>query len=569
MAFIEFDKNPDTVILIKQAGLREQPLRDVYLTKLQGCRCVALSLDYGDKAKPNKATILAQLEEYDPWLKANGIKNIIVADGEYFKHMAKVKKTTGCAGYIYDYNGMKTIMVHQPGSLFYNPALEADIDLSINALNALNAGNYVELGADIIHTEIYPESLDAIAIMLQELHKHPKLTCDIEAFSLKHHDCGIGTITFCWNKHEGTAFNVDYVPLAEPEPILNSAGHKTKNFFYGKEVKNVHVRRLLKQFFEEYKGQIIYHNISYDGYALVYQLWMDGLLDTEGLLNGLDIITRDFECTKLISYLATNSCAGNKLGLKHQAHEYTGNYAEDEINDIRKIEPKALLRYNLIDGLATWYVYEKNHPIMVQDEQLEIYETLLKPCVSDIIQMQLTGMCLDMDKVMEAKAFMSTFMAELMGILNDAPEVQALVQSMREEHVATRNASLKTKVISMDDEETQAVVFNPNSNLMVQALLYDVMGLPVLDRTATKQPATGAKTIEKLSELTTDEHYKTILTALYDYSKVAKILSSFIPAFEAAPMDENGNYWLFGSFNIGGTVSGRLSSNNPNMQNLD
>lgn len=563
MAFIQFDKKPDTVILIKQAALREQPLRDTYLAKLKDCRCIAMSLDYGDKAKPNKATIIKQLEEYDPWFKANGIKNILVADGEYFKHMAKLRKTTGSAGYVFDYNGMKTIMVHQPGALFFNPALEADIDLSIKALNDLNAGNYVELGADVIHTEIYPESYADIEAMLQSLHQYPELTCDIEAFSLKHYDCGVGTITFCWNKHEGTAFNVDYMPLAEPIPILTVAGHKTKDFFYGKRVHNAPIRALLKKFLEEYKGKLIYHNISYDGYALVYQLWMEDFLDTPGLLKGLDIITRDFECTKLISYLATNSCAGNKLGLKHQSHEYTGNYAEDEITDIRKIEPKALLRYNLTDGLATWYVYEKNYPIMVQDQQLDIYQNIFKESVPDIIQMQLTGMCVDMPKVKAAKEFMSTFMQGLMDTLNAAPEVIRLVQTMREEHVATRNAELKTKRISMDDAETQAVVFNPNSNGMVQTLLYDVMELPVLDRTKTKQPAVGAKTIEKLGKLTANEHYQTILTALYDYSKVAKILSSFIPAFEAAPMDKNGNYWLFGNFVLGGTVSGRLSSNSP------
>ena len=54
-----------------------------------------------------------------------------------------------------------------------------------------------------------------------------------------------------------------------------------------------------------------------------------------------------------------------------------------------------------------------------------------------------------------------------------------------------------------------------------------------------------------------------------DYKDVAKLLSSFIPAMLAAPQAPDGWHYLFGNYNLGGTVSGRLSSSNPNMQNLE
>ena len=53
-----------------------------------------------------------------------------------------------------------------------------------------------------------------------------------------------------------------------------------------------------------------------------------------------------------------------------------------------------------------------------------------------------------------------------------------------------------------------------------------------------------------------------------DYKAVNKLLTSFIPAMEAAPQGPDGWWYLSGNFNLGGTVSGRLSSNNPNLQNL-
>ena len=53
------------------------------------------------------------------------------------------------------------------------------------------------------------------------------------------------------------------------------------------------------------------------------------------------------------------------------------------------------------------------------------------------------------------------------------------------------------------------------------------------------------------------------------YGGVTKILSTFIPAFEGAISKDSGDtVWLHGNFNLGGTVSGRLSSSEPNMQNI-
>ena len=95
------------------------------------------------------------------------------------------------------------------------------------------------------------------------------------------------------------------------------------------------------------------------------------------------------------------------------------------------------------------------------------------------------------------------------------------------------------------------------------------MGLPVIDLTDTKMPATGAETIEKLIYHTSEPAYRDLLSALIEYGKVTKILSTFIPAFEGAiSKDGSDTVWLHGSFNLGGTVSGRLSSSEPNLQNI-
>ena len=52
------------------------------------------------------------------------------------------------------------------------------------------------------------------------------------------------------------------------------------------------------------------------------------------------------------------------------------------------------------------------------------------------------------------------------------------------------------------------------------------------------------------------------------WSQAEKILNTFITAFERAIDKGDGVVYLHGSFNLGGTKSGRLSSSDPNLQNL-
>ena len=55
-----------------------------------------------------------------------------------------------------------------------------------------------------------------------------------------------------------------------------------------------------------------------------------------------------------------------------------------------------------------------------------------------------------------------------------------------------------------------------------------------------------------------------LLDALIEYAAVEKILGTFIEAFKTKSiLKDDGYYYLHGSMNLGGTVSGRLSSSEP------
>lgn len=514
---------------------------------------VALALTTGQKASTSEIKTFAN-DVLLPALCSMQTDYLLCTDGATFKVLTGAQRVDRAGGYVLpckikDYEHISIIYVPSPQQLIYDPTLRLKLAQGLRALQNHRSGRYMPPGIDIIHQAHYPRTIEEISQWLVKL-VDVDLACDIEAFSLKHYFAGIGTISMAWNKHEGIAFPVD---LAGPKLAPG-------------------IRDLLRQFFTERAKRgttkTIWHNGSYDCYVLIYQLFMQDLLDTDGLLRGLEVFMPGFEDTQLITYLATNSCAGNQLGLKAQAQEFAGNYMVD-VSDITQVPLPRLLEYNLVDSLAAWFVYEKYYDTMVRDQQLGVYEELFKPCIADIIQMQLTGLPLDMEEVKRGKAEMEGHRDAAVNAIRVMPAVVELERRLTDNYVAKKNAEYKKKRITAADvAHLDDCKLNLNSPLKLQCLLYEVMGLPVISVTDTKQPSTDGDTIEALINHATLQEHRELLQHLIDFKAVDKILTSFIPAFEAAPMALDGWHYLFGFFNLGGTLSGRLSSNGPNLQNL-
>lgn len=562
LTFSETDQATYPICLLVPE-IRKAEIRKAYVDahSLDPSEILVMDLHYGEGKKTPVAEIKRYItEELVPVFTDMGVEHIVVTDSDYFKVLAGVAKTDPNLGYVLDckFGPWKVVYAPNYRQIFYDPdKIRGKIAQGINAIKAFRAGTYEPPGVSIIHYVDYPTTPEEIETwLLKFLEWNRPLTCDIETFSLKHVTAGIGTITFCWDQHEGVAFPVDL----GPDSAL--------------------VRKMLKAFFLQFKSKLIYHNVAFDVYVLIYQLFMKHILDTEGLLEGLSVMLRPdgWECTKLISYLATNSCAGNELSLKAQAQEFSGNYALlGDDPDITKILLPDLLRYNLIDGLSTWFVYNKNWPILLKDEQLEVYRTIFQPATVDIIQMQLTGMPVDMKQVALTKHWLQTDYDKAMATIHGSRVVQRFNYKLLEKSVATRNAKWKKKRTTVTETLEEAktskavrdeITFNPNSGPQLQSLLYDMLGLPVISLTDSKQPSVDGETIRALRNHTADEDVIAFLDAMSDHAAVNKILTSFIPALEGAVQGPDGWHYLFGKFNLGGTISGRLSSSDPNLQNL-
>lgn len=542
-------------ILVQQ--IRVDEIQKTYLTPYSVEPEDVLVLDL-HASKQAKNTPVKEIKEYIeqmlyPAMEDAGVEYIVCSDPAYFKVLAGVTKVDANIGYVLDsiIPDMKVIYVPSYRRLFYDPEkIGTQIKQGMEALTSYMKGGYTPPGTGIIHQAHYPKTVEDISCWLNKLlEMDVPLTCDIETFSLKHYDSGIATISFAWNQHEGIAFAVDYASVTGSE-------------FHGEQVPNLPVRILLKEFFTKFKQRMTFHKVTFDATVLIYNLFMNSLVDSSGLAQGLDIMSKYLDCSLIITYLATNSCAGNALSLKEQAQEFAGNYAKTDINDVRKIPLEELLEYNLVDTLSTWYVLKKHYPTMVNDQQKPVYEELFLPGLFDIIETQLTGMPVSMGRVKEVKSILTSDYYHAQARIEASPLVQEFTYLLKEKWVHEKNQKLKVKRVTIADAKES---FNPGSGQQLQALLFDFLKLPVLDYTDSKQPATDKATLKALRSHTKNQAVIDLLNALLDISAVGKILNSFIPALEKAQLAADGWHYLFGNFNLGGTVSGRLSSNDPKI----
>ena len=530
----------EKLILIRKSQLDESKLAQWY-----GDDFMATEIPEESQAKKDLLDTL-------PEMLTDECKCILCADSQLFKKIAKVKKSGELEGYPVETKyGIPIFVVPNYGSTYYNPDAAKKIEFIMSKVNDYLQGSYQELGNNIIKTAWYPEAIEDIIQTLEGLAEKPVLTVDIETKSLgnifnltkkqeeafgsplHHFTNEIYSIAFAWNKHEGTAFLV--APMQD----------------------------YLREFFENYRGKLIFHNAGFDVTQLIYHLWMNKLDDYKGMLKGLHIMCRNLEDSMIVAYLATNTCGKAELGLKPLAHEYTGNYGVD-VSDVTQLPVKELLEYNLKDVLATWYVYEKYYPIMVDENQEELYTSLFMPSLKVLIETQLVGFRIYPDRLEELNKNLTSYSEGILKQLNSYPWIKELEKQLNELAAKKYNAKTKKKKKTPDDFDEK---FNPNSNNHISIVLYDILKLPVIDTTEKGNPATGTETLEKLVNHATDEYVKEFLKNLTEYSAAAKILSAFIPAFEHTQMVK-GRKALYGSFKLGGTVSGRLSSSRPNLQNL-
>ena len=475
------DKFPEAALLIKGTAFKYFDIKQHYADPLNVC-LKGFPLEYNSVGKAPAKMIKEVLPALLADIDASGITTVIIADSAYFKAATRQSKAEPHYGYrmpctVEGFEHMHVFLTGNYQGLFYNPRIQEKIDLSLAAISGHLADNYQQLGQNVIKDSTFVHSLADIADVLQALHQYPSLTCDVETYGLSIDKSRIGTIGFAWSQHEGSVINITH-------GIERTAEDKTK------------LIHLLRAFFVEFKGNLKYHNASFDIRCIIYDLFMEeDPTNFVAMVDALDIMFRDIDDTKIITYLATNNTAENKLSLKENAFEFAGNYAQEDIHDITLISNEDLMNYNLVDCMSTWYVFGKYNDTLAKEFQMECYLNIFLPSLKNITQMELTGMPMDMPTIQTVNHELKAIMDERSSSLLDEELVKDYLWLEQKKAFIKKNTLLKKKFKPLDEFVTS---LNTNSPLQVGSLLYEFLGLDILDTTDTGQPATGKKPIQKL-----------------------------------------------------------------------
>lgn len=135
--------------------------------------------------------------------------------------------------------------------------------------------------------------------------------------------------------------------------------------------------------------------------------------------------------------------------------------------------------------------------------------------------------------------------------------------SLDTEYLKTLSEQLaeQLQIVEAKIHELAGVPFNINSPKQVGEILFDKLGISPGKKTKGK---TGFSTDVKVLELLSGEH--PIVDAILEYRQLFKLKSTYIDALPALINPKTGR--LHTSFNQAVTATGRLSSSNPNLQNI-
>lgn len=240
--------------------------------------------------------------------------------------------------------------------------------------------------------------------------------------------------------------------------------------------------------------------------------------DIKTLINYLALIgvSLDAECfdIMLAGYILDSAKAITLEGLVSQ---YLSKGAKDSKEDLlaKRLAKHAYNIFNI------YPVLEKR----LSDEQVKIFNTLEMPLMKILAAMEQVGVYVDR---------------------------QALTNYSQE--LAKRIQEIEKDIFTSVGEE-----FNISSTKQLRGILFDKLGLPVIAKTPGGEPSTAEATLLQLEP----EHG--IISLLLQHRTLSKINSTYA---EALPKQIAVTGRIHGRFNQAVTTTGRLSSVNPNLQNI-
>ncbi len=244
-----------------------------------------------------------------------------------------------------------------------------------------------------------------------------------------------------------------------------------------------------------------------------------------------------FECaledTMLMSYVL-NSGGKHDLNtlsskfLDHIPISYNDvvGQGKDEIS-FADVEIEKAVNYACEDSDLTFLLYEKLNALLMKDARLyDIYKNIEIKLMLIIADMEYIGVSIDDNELIN-----------------------------QSKNLSDRINKIEKKIYKISGKE-----FNISSPKQIQEIFYDQLKLPILKKTPKGQPSTNEDVMTRLAE---DHELPNLILSFRNLLKLKNTYTDKLGA-QVNPISKR----LHTSYNQTVTITGRLSSSSPNLQNI-
>lgn len=305
-----------------------------------------------------------------------------------------------------------------------------------------------------------------------------------------------------------------YIPLAHKQEV-DLLGDPTGKI---KQLPIETALSLLKPLLEDPSVIKIAHNMKYDWQMFAAQgiemspcddtMLISYVLDGGAHSHGMDNLSKMYFDFEPIKY-----------------EEVAGKGKSQVTFDFVSIE--SALDYAAEDAEITLRLYEYLKPRLAREKMVNVYENIERPLIPVIAEMEMHGIKIDPMRLHDMSA-----------------------------EFGKKLVTLEKEIYVLAGQE-----FNVASPKQVGEILFGSMGLKGAKKTKTGDWSTSVSVLEKLAQ----EGHE-IVAKILEHRQLSKLKSTYTDALQAQINHKTGR--VHTSFSIAHTATGRLSSSDPNLQNI-
>lgn len=571
---------------LEKAGLKKD---EVFITHLVRCRPPNIEKTSGNWQ--DREPKVKEIKECKPYLESEiaEIKpNVIVMLGNpVCKNLIGKTGVTSIHGTPYwneEYQATCIPCMHPKALLghFSKPQDETNFIEDLKFAKESSLSDKFEEKSKISTNYILIDTVDKVKSLIKRLNDLPEYVYDIETTGLNPATSNILGISFSWK--EGTGC---YIPFSswfkfyteEDLEIVWKQTHRMEEVIevYVEEGKKQKKKRRVgtmvyklgafwnkeqvEQFLPHLKGTIATNQIRKIGHNLAF--------DVVYLNKAWDIdIEKANYCTMLADYLPDPERIGERsLEALTWTHTDMGGY-DDGLKGEREFgfmhtEFDELWRYGCGDSDSTLRIFHKQQEAI--KPFLELLETILVPLSIAIREMEYNGVRVNLEVINKLEKEYQIQINKSEHKLFSLPDVIEYVEIHEgEEYKKIKGKYLDSKIIKKkypncdDYVKPKIKKFNFGSPKMLKEL-FSYLNIDTGKKTKTGQVSTDEEALEGLK----GKHK--VADHLLDFRHLRKIHSTYLkPIPEKAAFDGR----LHSHYRLDRTATGRLSSSQPNLQNI-